>query len=99
MCWTDQSHLTLQQLKKPKAVEALVISGVIQQLVSAAQDALDRQPESMSGITTSNKPNVTDELDANAANSTRVSALLSKPASQINSKTLAIAKPETISPR
>ena len=95
---TQQGHLTLKQLSNSKAVEALVISGVIQQLVNAAQDALDRQPESMSSRTTSDRPNMTDELDANAANSTRVSALLSKSTSKNNSKTLAITKPETISP-
>ena len=98
MCQADQGQVTLKQLNNPRAVEALVISGVIQQLSIAAQDALDRQPGSMSSRTTSDRPDLTDELDANAANRTRVSALLSKSTSKNNSQTLAIAKPETISP-
>ena len=41
LCRTDHSHshLTLKQLSDPKTVEALVLSGVIQQLLNAARDA------------------------------------------------------------
>ena len=109
LCRTDASHLTLKQLSDPKAVEALVLSGIIQQLVSATRDALDRQPESMSSVTTSNnclrsgaadvpRSTVADEAEANAANNIRVSSLLSKSTSKINPSTFASAITETISP-